>query len=100
MEHDQQTPARFYVFYLDSSIEGDHVYSIILENKVPHRLQKFKESAYAGAMSLNRGWGKIYIPEAGLDEFMELTGNTLAPEPEMHIDPMPGQNKSGCLWWR
>ncbi|MFK8058009.1 MAG: hypothetical protein AB8F78_17915 [Saprospiraceae bacterium] len=84
------------MFYLQNQIEGDHVYGIVLANDVPHRLQKFQESAYAGAMSMNRDWGKLYIPEGELDRFMELTGNTLAPEVEMHIDNAGAGNK-GCL---
>lgn len=72
------------------------MYNIVLDNQVPHRLQKFQESAYGGAMSLNRPWGKIYIPEAELDRFMLLTGNRLAPEVEMHVDGNRAKNK-GCL---
>lgn len=72
------------------------MYRIVLDNAIPHRLQKFQESAYAGAMSLNRGWGKIYIPEAELNRFMEITGNRLAPEVEMHVDA-GGSERKGCL---
>jgi hypothetical protein len=89
-------PLRFYVFFLHDKIEGEHVYAIVQQNELPHRLQKFQESAYAGAMSLNRDWGKLYIPEAELDRFMELTGNRLAPEVEMHVDGGGAKNK-GCL---
>ena len=72
------------------------MYRIVLDNAVPHRLQKFQESAYAGAMSLNRDWGKLYIPEGELDNFMALTGNRLAPEVELHVDGSGAKNK-GCL---
>ncbi len=95
----QEAPLRFYVFYFDDNLEGEHTYRIVLDNEVPHRLQKYQESAYAGAMSLGRGWGRIYIPEAALDEFMRLTGNRLAPEPDMYVDPVPGTPARGCLWW-
>ena len=86
---------RFYVFYFDSDLEGEHTYQIVLKHKLPHRLHKYTESAYGGAMNLSRGWGRILIPEPEIDLFMELTGNRLAPEPEMHVDG--GATRSGCL---
>ena len=79
-------PRRYYVFYFDLEIEGEETYAKVLEARMPHRLQKFYASAYAGATSLGRGWGKIYIPEEEIDGFMSLTGNRLAPEPGMYTE--------------
>lgn len=79
-------PRRYYVFYFDLELEGEQTYARVLEAGMPHRLQKFYASAYAGATSLNRGWGKIYIPELEIDRFMALTGNRLAPETEMYVE--------------
>lgn len=79
-------PRRYYVFYFDLELEGEQTYARVLDAGMPHRLQKFYASAYAGATSLNRGWGRIYIPEAELDRFMRLTGNRLAPEPDMYVE--------------
>jgi len=90
-------PVRFYDFYFDDDLEGEHTYRIVLDNDVPHRLQKYHESAYAGAMNLGRGWGRIFIPEGELERFMELTGNRLAPEPDLHIDEPAKSSGSGCL---
>lgn len=94
-------PLRFYVFYFDDALEGQHTHQVVLDNEVPHRLQKFEMSAYPGSLNLGRGWGRIYIPEGALDRFMTLTGNRLAPEPDMYVDPSPQQQAGGCLfWWR
>ena len=79
-------PRRYYVFYFDLEIEGEETYARVLEAKIPHRLQKFYASAYAGATSLGRGWGKIYIPEEEIERFMALTGNRLAPEHGMYVE--------------
>ena len=96
---DEKPPLRFYVFYFEDALEGRHTYQVVLDNEVPHRLQKFEMSAYPGSLNIGRGWGKIYIPEGALDNFMELTSNRLAPEPDMYVDPVPGAERGGCLWW-
>ena len=77
---------RYYVFYFDLALEGEQTYAKVLEARLPHRLQKFYASAYAGATSLGRGWGRIYIPEGEIERFMQLTSNRLAPEPEMYVE--------------
>ena len=82
-------PRRYYVFYFDLELEGEQTYARVLEARMPHRLQKFYASAYAGATSLGRGWGRIYIPEREIERFMALTGNRLAPEPEMYVEGRP-----------
>ncbi len=79
-------PRRYYVFYFDLAIEGEQTYARVLKAHMPHRLQKYYSSAYAGATSLGRGWGKVFIPEQELERFMALTGNRLAPEPEMYVE--------------
>lgn len=79
-------PQRYYIFYFDLALEGEQTYAAVLAARMPHRLQKFYASAYAGATSLGRGWGRIYIPEQELQRFMRLTGNRLAPEPEMYVE--------------
>ena len=85
-----ERPRRYYVFYFDLELEGEQTYARVLEARMPHRLQKYYTSAYAGATSLGRGWGKIYIPEQELDRFMALTSNRLAPEPEMYVEGATG----------
>lgn len=94
----------FYVFYFDTAFEGEKVYAQVIAAQMPHRLQKFHSSAYAGATSLGRGWGRIYIPEAALETFMELTNNQLAPEPELYTEQVspPAQGCLGSMlgWWR
>ena len=100
MSDQPKPPLRFYVFVIDSDLEGEHVYQTVLTRQIPHRLQKFRESAYGGAMSLGRVWGKLYIPEGALDLFMEATNNTLAPEPELYTEAAPtGEHRRGCLGW-
>ena len=81
-----QPGLRYYVFYFDDALEGEYAYGIVRDNELPHRIQKFQTSAYAGALGLGHGWGKIYVPEFGLEEFMRLTHNRLAPEPEMYTE--------------
>ncbi len=86
-------PRRYYVFYFDMALEGEQTYDKVLKAEMPHRLQKFYASAYAGATSLGRGWGKIYIPEQEIDRFMALTGNRLAPEPDMYTEGVPRESE-------
>lgn len=94
----REAPLRFYEFVLDDILEGEHVYQVVRDHAVPHRVHKYHESAYAGASSLNRVWGRLYIPEAELERFMALTGNRLAPEPVLHVDGA-GAGRPGCLAW-
>ena len=82
------------MFYFDLALEGEQTYAKVLSSRMPHRLQKFYASAYAGATSLGRGWGRIYIPEQEIDRFMTLTGNRLAPEPDMYVEGVPPQRDS------
>ncbi len=86
-------PRHYYVFYFDLPLEGEQTYAKVLKAQMPHRLQKYYASAYAGATSIGRGWGKIYIPERELDRFMALTGNRLAPEPEMYTEGAPRETE-------
>ena len=88
-------PRRYYIFYFDLEIEGEETYALVLDARMPHRLQKYYASAYAGATSLGRGWGKIYIPEQEIDRFMALTGNRLAPEPGMYTEAVSGGPDEG-----
>lgn len=87
---------RFYRFYFEESLEAELVLDAIHRAEMPHRLHRFRDSAYAGALSLGRGWGWILIPEGYIAEFMELTGNRLAPEVELHEEDPP-HKKQGCL---
>ena len=93
-----EAPQRFYVFYFDDALEGAHAHRVVLDAGLPHRVQKYNESVYAGATSLGRGWGRIYVPEAEIENFMELTGNSLAPEPGLYVDGA-GAGNPGCLGW-
>ena len=90
-------PLRFYVFYFEDALEGEHVYATVKAAKLPHRLQKFYSSAYAGATSLGRGWGRVYVPEGAIDDFMTLTGNRLAPEPEMYVEQVSTRTEGASL---
>lgn len=97
-------PLRFYVFYFDDALEGEHAHRVVLDNDLPHLIQKFAVSAYGGAVGLNRGWGRIYVPEPELERFMALTRNRFAPEPELYVPGGArgdGSERGGCLaWWR
>ena len=84
------------MFYFSDALEGEWALELARSNDVPHRLRRFRETAYGGAVSLGRGWGQLYIPEPELDRFMALTQNRLAPEPEPHVDAQPQVN-NGCL---
>ena len=105
-EHLAEEPRRFYVFYFDSPLEGEQALARAQERGVPHRLQKFYSTAYAGAISLGRGWGRIYVPEGALRDFMEANHNQLAPEPELYVEAESrSKNGEGLLarlggFWR
>ena len=101
MQASDPTRRTWYVFYFDTALEGEQVLARVLELKLPHRLQKFHSTAYAGAISLGRGWGRIYVPDFALEEFMRATNNQLAPEPELHIEEAAADRDArGVGWWR
>ena len=91
-----QARQRFYRFFFEDPLEAELVLDSLKRSEIPYRLHRFRDSAYVGALSLGRGWGWILIPEALIDEFMELTGHRLAPEIELHEESDLHQNK-GCL---
>ncbi len=77
---------RFYIFYFDHHLEGEHALATVQAHEMPHRLHKYTASVYGGATALGRGWGQLHIPDFALDQFMELTGNRFAPEPGSYAD--------------
>ena len=48
---------------LENTIEAQIMGSILEEQKIPHRIQSFHDTAYDGLFQLQKGWGAIWAPE-------------------------------------
>ena len=52
------------VSVLENTIEAQIMGSVLDEQKIPHRIQSFHDTAYDGLFQLQKGWGAIWAPKA------------------------------------
>jgi hypothetical protein len=70
---------------LESLVEAQVMESILTDQRIPHRLRSFHDTAYDGLFQLQKGWGDLYAPVSYESEIIDiLTGirtQSTPPEP-------------------
>jgi hypothetical protein len=57
---------------LDNIIEAQLIESILSEQKIPHLIHSFHDTAYDGLFQVQMGWGKIRAPLSNKEEILEI----------------------------
>lgn len=70
---------------LESLVEAQVMESILTDQRIPHRIRSFHDTAYDGLFQLQKGWGDLYAPVSYESEIIDiLTGirtQSTPPEP-------------------
>ncbi|MGD9185593.1 MAG: hypothetical protein PVJ13_09730 [Desulfobacterales bacterium] len=70
---------------LESLVEAQVMESILTDQRIPHRIRSFHDTAYDGLFQLQKGWGDLYAPLSYESEIIDiLTGirtQSTPPEP-------------------
>ena len=70
---------------LESLVEAQVMESILTDQRIPHRIRSFHDTAYDGLFQLQKGWGDLYSPVSYESEIIDiLTGirtQSTPPEP-------------------
>jgi len=69
---------------LESLVEAQVMESILTDQRIPHRIRSFHDTAYDGLFQLQKGWGDLYAPVSYESEIIDiLTGiRTQSTPPE------------------
>lgn len=59
---------------IDNRFEGDRVSQTLEEAGIPHMIKSFLDTAYDGLYVLQKGWGRVMVPE----EFCEKAKGIVA----------------------
>ena len=57
---------------LDNIIEAQLIESILSEQKIPHLIHSFHDTAYDGLFQVQMGWGKLRAPLSNKEEILEI----------------------------
>jgi hypothetical protein len=57
---------------VDNEIEAQLMDDILNDQKIPHVMRSYHDTAYNGIFQLQKGWGSIYAPESYRDEINTL----------------------------
>ncbi len=57
---------------LENIIEAQLLESILKEEKIPHHIRSFHDTAYDGLFQVQLGWGELRAPFACKDEIIEI----------------------------
>lgn len=60
------------ILSLSSEIEAIRIKELLDENKIPHVIRSFHDSAYDGLFQHQYGWGILEADEASEDKILEL----------------------------
>jgi hypothetical protein len=60
---------------LENTIEAQVMGSVLEEQKIPHRIQSFHDTAYDGLFQLQKGWGVIWAPEVHQKTIRDILKN-------------------------
>jgi len=72
---------------LHSEIEAQVLAAALEEQAIPHRIQSFEDRAYNGIFQTQKGWGRIFAPEAYRTTVFEIlddlrSGDLALPDEE------------------
>jgi len=57
---------------LENMIEAQLLESILKEEKIPHHIRSFHDTAYDGLFQVQLGWGELRAPLPYKNEIMEI----------------------------
>jgi len=60
---------------LENIIEAQLIESILIEQKIPHRIRSYHDTAYDGLFQFQMGWGEICAPPSFKQEILEILNN-------------------------
>lgn len=60
------------VAVLENIIEAQLIESILNEQKIPHRIRSYHDTAYDGLFQFQKGWGQLYAPAGHKKEILEI----------------------------
>ena len=63
---------------LDNIIEAQLIQSILSEQKIPHLIHSFHDTAYDGLFQVQMGWGKLCAPLSNKEEILEILNDIRA----------------------
>ena len=56
---------------LESVIEAQLIGSILSDQKIPHRIRSFYDTAYNGLFQFQKGWGELQAPKPYKQELLK-----------------------------
>jgi len=57
---------------LDNMVEAQILDSMLGEQKIPHMMKTYHDSAYDGLFQVSKGWGHVEAPEVHRPEIMAI----------------------------
>jgi len=57
---------------LENIVEAQIMESILTEQKIPHRIQSYHDTAYDGLFQAHMGWGQLWAPPAFRQQILEI----------------------------
>ena len=60
------------VAVLENIIEAQVIESILTEQKIPHRIRSYHDTAYDGLFQVQKGWGQLCAPHTYKQEILYI----------------------------
>ena len=60
------------VSVLENIIEAQVIESILTEQKIPHRIRSYHDTAYDGLFQFQKGWGQLCAPHTCKQEIIDI----------------------------
>jgi hypothetical protein len=60
------------VAVIENVIEAQLIDSILAEQKIPHRIRSYHDTAYNGLFQFQLGWGEVYAPQTYKQEILDI----------------------------
>jgi hypothetical protein len=60
------------VAVLENIIEAQVIESILTEQKIPHRIRSYHDTAYDGLFQVQKGWGQLCAPHTYKQEILDI----------------------------
>jgi len=67
------TPPPFVkIVLLDNAIEAQLIDSVLNDQRIPHMLRSYYDTAYDGLFQMQKGWGEVQAPAAFKETILEI----------------------------
>jgi hypothetical protein len=60
------------ILTVENEVEARRIEGVLQDNKIPHMLRSYHDSAYDGLWQMQKGWGRIEAPAAYKDRIIEI----------------------------